>query len=361
MPRPRPLALSPSECHRALLAETTPALAYDGGPVAAWQRRLGRVVRRITGFDRFPAARARPPLAARTLWRRRYPLGWIEKVVFTSERGADVPAYFCVPSAARPPLPVTICLQGHTSGMHCSIGVAGDDEQTPIPAEGDRDFALGCLRRGMAALCIEQRSLGERAERLQPRRSWHNACHDAAMRALLLGRTLLAERVYDVDRAIDYLEARGDVDLARLGVVGNSGGGTVAIWAGALLPRLRFVVPGCSFCTLAGSIAAVHHCADNYVPGLALVADMPDVLGLFAPRPAVVVAGEDDPLFPIAEVKRAFTALRAIYRAAGAGDRVKLVVGSGGHRFYAEPAWRAATGLLRRDFAGSKAKRAEPR
>src|SRR5262249_27693900 len=242
--------------------------------------------------------------------------------------------------------PVVICLQGHTSGMHNSVGVAGDDEETPIPAEGDRDFAIGCLRRGVAALAIEQRSLGERAERLQPRRSWHNACHDAAMRALLLGRTSLAGRVYDVDRAIDFLAVRGGFDLARLGVLGNSGGGTVALWAAALLPRVRFVMPGCAFCTLAGSIAAIHHCADNYVPGLALVADMPDVLRLLGPRPAGGGAGEGGPLFPIGEVRRAFTALRAIYRAAGAGDRVKLVVGRGGHRFYAEPAWRAATGLL---------------
>jgi dienelactone hydrolase len=230
--------------------------------------------------------------------------------------------------------------------MHNSVGVAGDDEETPIPAEGDRDFAIGCLRRGVAALAIEQRSLGERAERLQPRRSWHNACHDAAMRALLLGRTLLAERVYDVDRAIDFLVARGGFDRARVGVLGNSGGGTVALWAAALLPRVGFVMPGCAFCTLAGSIAAIHHCADNYVPGLALVADLPDVLGLFAPRPAVVIAGKNDPLFPLPEVRRGFDRLSAIYRAAGAPDRVKLVIGPEGHRFYADLGWKAARGLF---------------
>jgi dienelactone hydrolase len=346
MPRPRPLALSPSECHRAVLADTAPRLAYDGGPIATWQRRLARELGAITGFDRFPKPAARPPLAVRRLWKRRHALGWIEKIVFTAERGADVPAYFCAPHEARAPHPVAICLQGHTSGMHNSIGVAAEDEETPIPSEGDRDFALGCLRRGVAALAIEQRSLGERAERLQPRRSYYNACHDAAMRALLLGRTLLAERVYDVDRAIDYLATRDDVDLARVGIVGNSGGGTVAIWAAALLPRVRFAMPGCSFCTLAGSIATVHHCADNYVPGLALVADVPDVLGLFAPRPAVIVAGEGDPLFPVAEVKRAFERLRAIYRAAGAADRVKLVIGPEGHRFYADLGWSAARGLF---------------
>ncbi|APR84681.1 Hypothetical protein A7982_10030 [Minicystis rosea] len=338
--------LSPSACHRILLDETRPALAYDGGPVSAWQRRLRPALRRLSGLDRMPRAGARPPLDVRTHWRRRHALGWIEKLTFIAERAAEVPAYFCTPHEARPPYAVAICLQGHTSGMHNSIGVAAEDEETPIPAEGDRDFANGCLRRGIAALCLEQRSLGERAERVQPRRSYYNACHDAAMRALLLGRTLLAERVYDVDRGLDYLATRADVDLDRVGIVGNSGGGTVAIWAGALLPRVRFLMPGCSFCGVAGSIATVHHCADNYVPGLLTIADLPDVLGLFAPRPVIVIAGKDDPLFPIAEVKRAFTKLRSIYRAANAGDRAKLVIGPEGHRFYADLGWRAARGLF---------------
>ena len=52
----------------------------------------------------------------------------------------------------------------------------------------------------------------------------------ADMRALLLGRTLLGERVFDVDRAIDYLESRGDVDMTTLGLMGNSGGG-LAVFA----------------------------------------------------------------------------------------------------------------------------------
>lgn len=345
---PRALSLSPSACHRLLLADNEPALAYRGGPVKAFQRRLRPALRRLSGFDRLPSPGARPALAPRTLDRFEHPLGAIEKVVFRAERGADVPAYFCVPHGARPPYPVAICLQGHTTGMHNSIAVAAEDERSPSPikVEGDRDFALGCLRRGVAALCIEQRSFGERRELLQPRRSFHNACHDAAMRALLLGRTLLAERVYDVDRGIDYLASRGDVDLARVGVMGNSGGGTVALWAGALLSRVRFLMPSCSFCTIEDSIASIHHCADNYVPGLVPVADIDDVLGLFAPRPVVIVAGANDAIFPLPGVRRAFRRLRAIYRAAGAPDGCRLVVGPEGHRFYEDLAWREASGLF---------------
>jgi hypothetical protein len=80
--------------------------------------------------------------------------------------------------------------------------------------------ALALAFDGGAALCLEQRSFGERRERKQ-RQVAPAGCQDAAMHALLLGRTLIGERVYDVDRAIDYLALRGDADLRAIGVMGN--------------------------------------------------------------------------------------------------------------------------------------------
>lgn len=343
----RTFQLSPSECHARLMDAAPPRLGFvEGADVEAWQRALRDEVRRLVGWTRMPASRC--PLDVVSLWRRDHPLGTIEKIVFASEPGADVPAYVCLPKASRAPHRFVICLQGHTSGMHNSIAVAQDDETRSIEVEGARDFAIGCMENGFAALCIEQRSLGERAERRQARTNRYNPCHDAAMHALMLGRTLLGERVYDVDRALDYLASRGDADMGAVGIMGNSGGGTVAMYAGALLDRIAFVIPSCAFSTFRDSILSIYHCTDNYVPGLYAVADMPDVLGLFAPRPVVVVSGRDDEIFPHDGTARAFERLSAIYAAAGALDRCRWVVGEGGHRFYPEAAWPVAIELLGR-------------
>ena len=53
MPKKQPaLHLSPSELHQHLMATTPLAtLGYDGGGVPAWQRRLRKKVRQLTGFD----------------------------------------------------------------------------------------------------------------------------------------------------------------------------------------------------------------------------------------------------------------------------------------------------------------------
>lgn len=328
------MKLSPSDHHQWLLSRTSPSLGFEGGDVRQWQRRLRRKLRHLVG----DLPQAKCDLRPRRLWLREHALGTIEKIVYTAEPFADVPAFVCLPKNAAPPYRFFICLQGHSTGMHNSIAVQRDDNTRPHEVEGDRDFGLGCMRRGIAALCIEQRSFGERREQKQKLVSSHG-CHDAAMQALMLGRTLIGERVYDVERGIDYLEARGDARMDAIGVMGNSGGGTISVFSAALLPRITLAMPSCYFCTFRDSIMSIFHCADNYVPGLLKHAEMHDVMGLFAPRSLVIVAGRQDPIFPIAATRRAFAKLRRIYDAFGAGDRCRLVVGDGGHRFYAAKAW----------------------
>lgn len=337
------MKLSPTENHRYLMSRVTPELAFDDGDVKQWQRRLRRKLRRLIG-DMPPE---RCDLRPRRLWVRTHPLGTIEKIAFTSEPCADVVAYVCLPKDVEPPYSFMICLQGHSTGMHNSIAVQREDETQPHQVEGDREFGLGCMRRGIAALCIEQRSFGERREQKQEHVAAHG-CHDASMHALMLGRTLIGERVYDVDRGIDYLASRGDADMKSIGVMGNSGGGTISLFSAALLQRISFAMPSCYFCTFRDSLMSIFHCMCNYIPGLLKVAEMSDIMGLFAPKPVVIVAGETDDIFPIKATRQAFRELRRIYNACGAKDRCHLVVGRGGHRFYADDAWPVMLKEIRR-------------
>jgi hypothetical protein len=131
--------------------------------------------------------------------------------------------------------------------------------------------------------------------------------------------------------------------------MGNSGGGTISMFSCALLTEIAFAIPSCHFCTFRDSIMSIPHCMDNHIPGLYLVADMADIVGLFAPKPVVIVAGKEDNIFPIKGVRKAFRDLKRIYEAAGAADHCHLVVGNGGHRFYAEIAWKQMMKEVRRE------------
>lgn len=336
---------SPSLLHHALLAELEPSHAFRGGDLRAHRARLTVELRRALGFQHLPAERT--SLDPEVLWQRQMAFGRLEKLLFSAEPLARVPAYLALPTRGSPPFPVMICLQGHSSGQHVSLALDAEDETREISVAGGRDYGRQALAEGWAALCIEQRSLGERGERHQAHVNRYNPCHDAALHALMLGRTLLAERVYDVDRALDFIATRPELDSSRVGVMGNSGGGTVALWAGALLGRIGFVLASCALCTFRHSLMSVYHCADNYVPGLLRIAEMADVAGLVAPRPLLAVTGRDDALFPLAGVQACHEALARIYAAHGASARLRLIVAEGGHQFYPELAWPEVRRLTR--------------
>jgi len=344
--KPSPFDLTPQILHEHMLATGKPALGFrpsvDGrsrAAVTAWQKKLRAKLKTMLGWDQLPHGRQRGDLNVRSLWRRKHDLGTIEKIVFTGEPMSDIVAYVCLPKDVEPPYEWFVCVQGHSTGMHNSIGMDFANRK-PIKAPGDRDFGLHCMRRGIAALCIEQRGFGERSLRYGDNKATQHDM-ESAFHALQLGRTLIGERVFDVDRGIDYLATRDDVRMDRIGIMGNSGGGTISTFSAAVLDRLSFCMPSCYFCTFQHSIMAMPHCPCNFVPGLSLQAEMADVLGLFAPRPVVVVAGKVDPIFPLAATRREFARLKAIYKAAGAPNACKMVVGGGGHRFYARIGWEA--------------------
>jgi len=325
---------APECCHNPLLdaAPCSLAFARHAGDFTAWRATMDTTLRQLVGVMPEPV-----PLDVRVEWETTSESFTERRFLFTAEAGAEVPCHLLLPTHGTAPFPVVICLQGHSTGMHISLGRAQfpGDEAT---IAGGRDFALQAVREGYAALAIEQRCFGERRDQRQGH--VHNiGCTHASMTALLLGRTMIGERVWDISRAIDALATFPEIDGTRIGCMGNSGGGTITYYAACLEPRITAAMPSCYVCTFKDSSGRIDHCPDNYLPGILRYAEMADWAGLIAPRPLVVVAGLQDDIFPIAGVREAFATIQDIYRACGADDRCRLIVGPEGHRFYPEQGW----------------------
>jgi fermentation-respiration switch protein FrsA (DUF1100 family) len=75
------------------------------------------------------------------------------------------------------------------------------------------------------------------------------------------------------------------------------------------------------------------HCDCNYVPGILPYAEMADLAALIAPRPLLIEAGTDDPIFPVDEVRIASEQVARVYRLLGAPDLFDQDIFEGGHRF----------------------------
>ncbi len=256
---------------------------------------------------------------------------WVEPTV-------PLPFYLLKPKHVQGRLPLVLTPHGHNH-PHIYVGIAHDDKEAASIAEGDRDIAVQAVREGYVAIAPTTRAFGETRTAADRAANATHSCRTELMHGLLVGRTPIGERVWDIERLIDWATARPDVDARRIAITGNSGGGTTSLFAAACDTRIAVAVPSCYFCTFQGSIGSIHHCDCNYVPGIMRLGEMYDVAGLIAPRPFLAIAGLHDDIFPIEHVRYAFEHVQRVYAVAGAPSLCELYVGQGGHRYYKAASW----------------------
>ncbi len=320
---------------RFACAATTPA------EVTAWQRAFRPELMRMLGIDRI-AERGVPDQAPRLVGTTTLASHVREEWRIPTEPGFELPVFLLKPldPQAGRRLPVVLTPHGHgKAGKATYAGIATDEASRREMIDGERDIAVQAVEAGFIAIAPDMRAFASLRMKRELDADACSSCRTMQMHALLFGRTLIGERVWDMSRLIDWAATRPDCDATRVVITGNSGGGTISLFAAACDERITVAMPSCYFCTFEESIGSIWHCECNYVPGLLAHAEMADVAGLIAPRPFLAIAGRDDELFPVAAVRRSFESLKAIYRAAGAEDRCALSIGDGGHRYYKQDAW----------------------
>lgn len=313
------------------LKTVSPSMSYNGEEFFAWQKQARQKLSELLGLDKFE----KTDLDFQIEYEKQIDDTKEIRFSFQSEDGYRVPCHLLLPIGIEKP-PVMICIQGHSTGMHISLGRPkyASDEQTI--KGGDRDFCVRAIKEGFAAIAIEQRNFGECGGTEEGPQ-----CLYSAMTALIMGRTTIGERVWDTSRLIDVLEMNfSDVlDLSQICCMGNSAGGTTTAYVAALEDRIKLAMPSCAVCTYKDSIGAMPHCACNFVPHIAEYFDMSDFFAMAYPKYYVQVSGKEDYIFPLFGAKDIFQKGRSVYEKLGKGDRCTLIEGNGGHRFYADVSW----------------------
>lgn len=331
------LGMSIEALYRGMVRATSQSHAYGSVPgesFADWQRRLRGRLLELLAIEGQP----RPAPAVRFVQEE-----WLDGYVrrrgyMVAADGLAVPLYVLEPEGRRERMGLCLAPHGHGPGKIIPVGIAPDEKARRLIEEGERDYAVQAVRRGYLTIAWDQRGFGELVLP-QDLRDGRGGCEQLALRSFHLGRPLLGQKVADAMQLVDWALARGDVDASRVVITGTSGGGTMTLFTAAVDTRVSAAAPSCYVSTFADSILDMHHCACNYVPGLQAVAEMADLGGLVAPRPMLVIAGVQDPIFPIDAVRRAVERLWEIYGAAGAAGNMDLYEGAGGHRYYACRPW----------------------
>ena len=96
--------------------------------------------------------------------------------------------------------------------------------------------------------------------------------------------------------------------------------------------RIRACVISGYYGTFRDNILSMNRCPCNVVPGLHRFGEMYDLVGLIAPRPLLVEAGNYDRFCPIAAVKSSVARARAVYRVFAAQDQLETDYFEGRHQ-----------------------------
>jgi len=273
---------------------------------AEWRVRLREDVRSRIALEPSQAS-----LNARQLGRADRGAYILEKAVYYSEPEVYVPALLFLPKVAGPrPAVIFVNEGGKTSG-----GVV-------------EKYVQPLVEDGNVVLAIDPRGTGETAPTPANReRNYRSFIQDnessLAFEALGVGVTLLGLRTRDVQRAIDYLQTRSEVDRSRISAIGHGSGGMLVLHAAALDERIRSVM-------CLGTLMSYASVVENEIYGQRISLfppaalrkyDLPELAALIAPRPLLLLNGADHVHRPV-ELDRAakiYSATSRVYELVGAG------------------------------------------
>jgi formylglycine-generating enzyme required for sulfatase activity/tRNA A-37 threonylcarbamoyl transferase component Bud32 len=145
-----------------------------------------------------------------------------EKITFNGANGARAIAYLYLPNHVARPLQVIHFLPaGDVDSGYRSLPASMDDRMTPYVRAGRALF--GVVLEGYM-------------ERLRP------AGFVRPSATTVEFADMIADRITDLRRGLDYLETRNDIDMSRLAAVAPSAGSILGLIIGALEPRYRAFV-----------------------------------------------------------------------------------------------------------------------
>lgn len=267
-----------------------------------------------------------------------------EKLLIESEPGIDMPALLMAPTRKQAERPFVL----HVSELG-----------KPVSADSRDDLALALVRSGCRVLSVDVRGAGEidprRRRRLKPLthydpEQWR--FDDAAICAAYANTTMLTLRTRDVIRAIDVLEDREDLDVARLVLVGEGLGGVWALTAAAFDDRVPAVACVGMVPSYRLIVEAKYYTVRDYfwVPGALQDFDLPGLFGLVAPRRAALISPIDAMRAPLGSDRLASICRvpRRAYSLLGAEEGLQVV------RLSDASAERFASAIVDKLAAGSE-------
>ncbi len=282
---------------------------------------------KIAGIFNLPERPALPPV--KKTGEFEFPECRVEKLIYESRPGLPVTSFLYLPKKLSAPAPAVLFVCGHVQ----------QGKSHPYYIACGRTLA----QQGFAVLALDPIGQGERYQ-FTGDIDADGLAGVCTREHLMLGKqlSLCGEffgtwRAHDALSGLDYLLSRPEVDPSRVGITGNSGGGTMTTFIQALDPRFTMAAPSCYVTSWKRNIEnEIIADPEQLPPGIhAAGCEMGDFLLAYAPRP-VMLLGQKKDFFDIRGLKETFEQCRRVYALLGAEENIQCFIGPDQHG-YTEP------------------------
>jgi cephalosporin-C deacetylase-like acetyl esterase len=272
----------------------------------------------------------------------------LKNVVFESRPKFYVTSLLYVPHKLMRKNPAVLFMCGHSQN-----GKAYENYQR---------VCIEMARAGFVVMAMDPIGQGERLQYMN-KKTGHSEAHATVHEHVIYGNqcdaigTSVAQYfVWDGIRAIDYLCTLPFVDKKKIGVTGNSGGGTQTSYMLMADDRIAAGAP----CTYINSrevylkSGQAHDSEQNLFGSIRDGIDHDDYLTAIAPRPVIVGAARFD-FFPLIGTEESVRKARKVFKLYGKENNIKLAIGDHWHE-YSDIIREAVINWFTKHLLGSKKK-----
>jgi dienelactone hydrolase len=281
--------------------------------LAEWQQYQQKM--RQTLLDIIVPFPAKTPLNAKSVRKIDKGSYIVEHIIFESQPGFYVTSSLFIPAGLkkRSKAPAVIYCSGHSAD-----GYRSDVYQ---------HILINLVKKGFVVFAFDPVGQGERLEYFDPNTGKSTAGGPTrehsypGAQAFISGSSQARYMIWDGIRAVDYLLTRREVDPARIGITGRSGGGTQSSYIAAMDDRILAAAPEnylTNYTRLLQSIGP-QDAEQNFFHGIARGFDHGDLLLVRAPKPALMITTTRD-MFNIQGVLETEKEVARIYKAYGKED-----------------------------------------
>ncbi|KAA9038684.1 prolyl oligopeptidase family serine peptidase [Ginsengibacter hankyongi] len=249
----------------------------------------------------------------------------LEDIVYESQPNYYVTSTLFIPDNLKNgKAPAIVYCSGHSNN-----GYRADIYQHEI---------LNLVKKGFVVFAFDPMGQGERLQYFNPETnksifkypSYEHSYPGAQL--FITGNTLAGDFIWDGIRAVDYLLTRKEVDPARIGITGGSGGGTQSAYIAAFDNRIMAAAPRNYFTNFTRLYESMgpQDAEQNFFYGIKRGIDMADLLLARAPKPVLMVTTSRD-MFPIQGAIETAKEVARLYQAYGKQQNFGIVTDDAPH------------------------------